>query len=76
MSVTIPTDRDTGRPRGFAFVEFSDRERRGGDRALDGQELEGYAVRLSWAREREEFAMGASGRGAHGGSKRAAARGR
>lgn len=55
MSVTIPTDRVTNRPRGFAFVEFSDRAT--AEAALDlcdGRELAGHALRLSWARERDE----------------------
>lgn len=55
MSVVLPTDRGTGLPRGFAFVEFAERE--GAEMAIqtcDGQELDGQSVRLSWARERDE----------------------
>lgn len=54
MSVMLPTDRDTGRPRGFAFVDFAERE--AAEMALeicDGLDLDGHAVRLSWARERD-----------------------
>jgi len=71
MSVTLPTDRETGRPRGFAFVEFSDRE--SAQEAMDdleGRELEGHSLRLSWAREREELSDGRHpGRAARGGSE-------
>lgn len=48
--MSIPTDRESGRPRGFAFVEFQTAE---GARAaldlLDGRELDGRKLRLSEA---------------------------
>ena len=51
-SVMIPVDRDTGKPRGFCFVEFADRDAAEQAFAVcDGRELEGRKVRLSWARE-------------------------
>jgi RNA recognition motif-containing protein len=50
LHVSIPTDRENGRPRGFAFVEFQSAE---GARAaialLDGRELDGRKLRLSEA---------------------------
>lgn len=52
-----PNDRETGKPRGFAFVTLNDRET--GEKAiaaLDGKELNGRAIRISEAEER-----GASG---------------
>lgn len=52
-SVAIITDRETGRSRGFAFVEMDDE---GAARALtqaDGKELGGRPLRVSEARERE-----------------------
>lgn len=55
VSLTIPTERDTGRPRGFAFVEFAERsDAETAIASFDGSELDGHAVRLSWARERDE----------------------
>jgi len=51
--VFIPTDRNTGRPRGFAFVEFSDHS--GVEQAiekLDGHELKGRPIRVSEAQEK------------------------
>ncbi len=51
--VKLITDRDTGRPRGFGFVEMSS----GGDeaiRALDGKDLGGRNLKVNEARPREE----------------------
>jgi RNA recognition motif-containing protein len=51
--VFIPTDRGTGRPRGFAFVTLSsDEEATAASESLNGKELAGRAVSISEARER------------------------
>jgi RNA recognition motif-containing protein len=53
-SVNVITDRETGRPRGFAFVEFEDGS--GADaaiQALDGSEMGGRALRVNEAYERD-----------------------
>jgi RNA recognition motif-containing protein len=53
VSVNVITDRDTGRPRGFAFVEMADDEAANtAIAALDGQEVGGRALRVSEARPR------------------------
>ncbi|MBT9316681.1 RNA recognition motif domain-containing protein [Leptothoe spongobia] len=53
--VTIPMDRETGRPRGFAFVEMSaDAEEDAAIEALDGAEWLGREIRVNKARPREE----------------------
>ena len=52
--VNLITDRDTGRARGFGFVEM---EREGGNAAiaaLDGQDFQGRNLRINEARPREE----------------------
>ena len=52
--VQLPTDRDTGRMRGFAFVEMSsDAEESSAIDALDGAEWMGRSLRVSKARPRE-----------------------
>ena len=62
-SVNVITDRETGRPRGFAFVEMD--EASGADdaiRALDGSELGGRSIRVNEAQDRQ-------GGGGGGGSR-------
>ena len=59
--VKLITDRDTGRPRGFGFVEMGSSE--DADKAireLDGYQLEGRALKVNEARERT---TGGGGRG-------------
>ena len=51
-SVSVITDRETGNPRGFAFVEMED----GGDKAiaaLNSKEMEGRTLRVNEAKARE-----------------------
>ena len=62
-SINMVTDRDTGRPRGFAFVELAD----DGEAAkaiteLDGMELDGRALNVNEARPKQERS-GPRGRG-------------
>jgi RNA recognition motif-containing protein len=53
--VQIPTDRETGRPRGFGFVEMStDAEEVAAIEALDGAEWMGRELKVNKARPREE----------------------
>ena len=53
MDVHIPTDRETGRPRGFAFVEFStEAEAAEAIRLFDGKELGDRQLRINLAEER------------------------
>lgn len=53
-SVKLITDRDTGRPRGFGFVEMDDNEALTSIEALNGADLGGRALRVNEARERGE----------------------
>lgn len=53
--VHIVTDRTTGRPRGFAFVEMgSEEEAQAAIKAIDGTEIEGRALQVNEARERPQ----------------------
>ncbi|MGB7414788.1 MAG: RNA-binding protein [Thermosynechococcaceae cyanobacterium] len=54
-SVKLPTDRETGRPRGFAFVEMeSEAEEAAAIEALDGAEWMGRDLKVNKARPRED----------------------
>ena len=64
---TIVTDRDTGRSRGFGFVEMgSDQEAKAAIGGLDGAMVEGRNLQVSVARPRENNG-GGGGRGGRGG---------
>ena len=61
QSVNIIKDRDTGRPRGFAFVEMRDSE--SGKEAIEGlneQQIAGRNVTVNEARPREKRGGGGS----------------
>ena len=63
-SVTLITDRETGRPRGFGFVEMSSyAEAQSAMQALDGQELGGRNLKVNVAKPREPRGGGGGGGG-------------
>lgn len=65
---TVVTDRETGRPRGFAFVEMgSDEEAQSAIDGLNGQSLDGRQVQVNVARPREDRGGGGGGFGGGGG---------
>jgi RNA recognition motif-containing protein len=54
-TATVITDRETGRSRGFGFVEMpSDSEAETAIRSVNGQEINGRAVTVNEARPRED----------------------
>ena len=56
--VSLITDRDTGRPRGFGFVEMSNADASRAMQALNGKEFEGRTLRVSEAQERDRSSGG------------------
>ena len=60
--VSLITDRDTGRPRGFGFVEMSNADASRAMQALNGKEFEGRALRVTEAQERDRSGGGRGGR--------------
>jgi len=52
LSVALISDRETGRPRGFGFVEMNESGARSAIEALDGKDFQGRSLRVNEARER------------------------
>lgn len=68
---TIVTDRETQRPRGFAFVEMaSDEQATAAVQTLDGTSLGGRSIQVNIARPREDRGGGYGGGGYGGGARR------
>ena len=62
-SVNLITDRDTGRPRGFGFVEMPEAEADAAISALDQKDFGGRSLRVNEARPREDRGGGGGGGG-------------
>ena len=56
--VTLISDRETGRPRGFGFVEMPDSAGKEAIGALDGQDVGGRNIKVNEARPRTERPAG------------------
>lgn len=72
-SIAMINDRETGRFRGFCFVEMADDEASAAIAALDGHDFDGRSLRVNEAREREQRGggrQGGGGRGRSGGGRR------
>src|SRR5262245_19961977 len=66
-SVNIITDRDTGRSKGFGFVEMSNEDAEKAIAQFNGTEVDGRTLTVNEARPREERSGG--GRGGYGGGR-------
>ena len=65
QSAQVIMDRDTGRSKGFGFVEMgSDEEAQAAISSMNGKEIEGRALTVNEARPKES---GGGGRGGYGG---------
>ena len=66
-SVALINDRETGRPRGFGFIEVDDDALAGMIQNLDGKEMDGRALRVNEAQDRPRGGGGGGGGGYGGG---------
>ncbi|MET0280515.1 MAG: RNA-binding protein [Steroidobacteraceae bacterium] len=68
-SVALPNDRETGRPRGFGFVEMSSADAARAIQAVNGQDLGGRPLRVNEAQDKPRTGGGGGGgsRGGFGG---------
>lgn len=67
LDAKLPTDRETGRPRGFAFVEFeSDESAEKSIQLLNGKDLRGRPIRVNEADNRPPRPGGPGGPGSGG----------
>lgn len=69
-SLAMINDRDTGRFRGFAFVEMEDSAANAAIKALNGKEVEGRELTVNEARPREERPSSGGGYRSGGGGNR------
>jgi len=67
QSCSVIIDRETGRSRGFAFVEMDEGGADAAIRALDGADMNGRRLRVNEAHEREQRGGGGGGGGRSGG---------
>jgi RNA recognition motif-containing protein len=70
IQIVLPVDRETGRPRGFAFVDYADRAvAEAAISRFDQQPFKGRPLAVSEARPREERPPGAPRPGGYGGPR-------
>ena len=68
--VAVITDRETGRPRGFAFVSMNnDQEGHAAIEALNGAEVDGRTITVNEARPKTDRPGGGGGGGGYGGGR-------
>ena len=63
LSTAVISDRDTGRSRGFGFVEMEDGDAEKAISELNGRDMDGRPLRVNEAQERQRGGGGGGGRG-------------
>ena len=69
-SVALIMDRETGRPRGFGFIEVDDNDLAAMLQNLDGKEMDGRALRVNEAQDKPRGGGGGGGGSRGGGGDR------
>jgi RNA recognition motif-containing protein len=69
-SLALINDRDTGRPRGFGFIEMSSADASKAMQALNGKDFEGRALKVNEAQAKDRSGGGGGGYRAGGGGNR------
>ncbi len=69
-SVSLPTDRETGRPRGFGFVEMSQADAARAIQSLNGHDMCGRQLRVNEAQDKPRTGGGGARPGGGGGGGR------
>jgi RNA recognition motif-containing protein len=67
QSVSLPTDRETGRPRGFGFVEMGQADSAKAIQSLNGYNMGGRPLRVNEAQDKPRTGGGRPGGGGGGG---------
>jgi RNA recognition motif-containing protein len=60
-TLALINDRETGRPRGFGFIEMTSADAARAMQALDGKDFEGRALKVNEAQARERSGAGGGG---------------
>lgn len=61
LEVAIPRNRDTNKPRGFAFITFETEDAAKSALSIDGREIDGRKIRVSIATGEKRTGGGSSG---------------
>jgi cold-inducible RNA-binding protein len=67
--VSLIGDRETGRPRGFGFVEMNNADASRAMQALNGREMDGRALKINEAQDKPRGGGGGGGYGGGGGNR-------
>ena len=68
-SIALINDRETGRPRGFGFIEMSSADASKTMQAQNGKDFEGRALKVNEAQSKERSGGGGGGYRASGGNR-------
>ncbi len=76
LEVNMPTNRETGKPRGFAFIKFESKQAAQAALKMDGQDCSGRSMRVNLAHGKNEGGRGGEGRGDSRGGRSSQGQGR